>query len=137
MAEALARLDHGDVLEAVSAGSRPAGGLHPLAVQVMTELGADMTQARSKSADEFRDARFDAVVTVCDSAARDCPSWPNAARLEHWGIEDPSYEPEEQERYRRFLETRDELRGRIRGLVESLRESEAGASSAKSRSVEG
>jgi arsenate reductase (thioredoxin) len=120
MAEALARLDHGDLLDAVSAGSRPAFGVHSLAVAVMAELGFDIAGARSKSAAEFQDTDFDAVVTVCDSAAADCPIWPNAKRLEHWSIEDPSFEPDPVRRYDRFVQTRDDLRKRIDALVESL-----------------
>jgi arsenate reductase (thioredoxin) len=120
MAEALARLDHGDFLDAVSAGSRPAFGVHSLAVAVMAELGFDIAGARSKSAAEFQDTDFDAVVTVCDSAAADCPIWPNAKRLEHWSIEDPSFEPDPVRRYDRFVQTRDDLRKRIDALVESL-----------------
>jgi arsenate reductase (thioredoxin) len=119
MAEALARLDHGDAWDVVSAGSRPVLDVHSMAVRVMAELGADMSAARTKSADEFRDRAFDVVVTVCDSAARDCPTWPNARRIEHWSIEDPTYAPQE-ERHRRFAETRDDLRRRIRRLAEEL-----------------
>jgi arsenate reductase len=120
IAEALARLDHGGEIEAVSAGSRPAFGVHSLAVAVIAELGPDISGARSKSAAEFRDVDFDAVVTVCDSAAADCPTWPNAKRLEHWSIEDPSLEPDPVRRYVRFVETRDDLRRRIDSLVEDL-----------------
>lgn len=122
MAEALARLDHDDVLDAVSAGSRPATGVHSLAARVIAELGPDISDARSKSAEEFSTTDFDVVVTVCDSAALDCPIWPNAKRIEHWSIEDPSFEPDPLERYQRFLETRDDLRRRIDALVESLSE---------------
>ena len=124
MAEALARLDHGDVLDPVSAGSRPAFGVHSLAVDVIAELGADISGARSKSADEFHDTDFDVVVTVCDSAAQDCPIWPNAKRLEHWSIEDPSFEPDPIARHQRFVETRDDLRKRIDLLVNELTETE-------------
>src|SRR5713101_7797435 len=120
MAEALARLDHGDVLEAVSAGSRPAFGVHSLAVDVMAELGSEIAGARSKSAEEFSETPFDVVVTVCDSAAQDCPSWPNAKRLEHWSIEDPSFERDPDVRYERFRQTRDDLRRRIDTLVAEL-----------------
>ena len=120
LAEALARLDHGDVVEAVSAGSRPAFGVHSLAVDVMAELGSDIAGARSKPAEEFSETAFDAVVTVCDSAAQDCPSWPNAKRLEHWSIEDPSFERDPEVRRERFRQTRDDLRKRIDELVESL-----------------
>jgi arsenate reductase len=120
MAEALARLDHGDLLDPVSAGSRPAFGVHSLAVDVIAELGADISGARSKSADEFLDMEFDVVVTVCDSAAQDCPIWPNAKRIEHWSIEDPSFERDPALRHQRFVETRDDLRRRIDLLVSEL-----------------
>lgn len=123
MAEALARLDWSDRLEPVSAGSRPTGWVHPLAIRAMEDLAFPMDQASSKPAEDFREEVFDVVVTVCDSAAQDCPTWPNARRIEHWSIEDPSFDPNGAEaRYRRFIETRDDLRRRIRGLVESLGE---------------
>ncbi len=121
MAEAIARLDYGEVLDVVSAGSRPAGEVHSMAIRVMSELGADMSGATSKWAGEFVEERFDAVVTVCDSAARDCPAWPGAERIEHWSIEDPSFAPEE-ERHRRFEQTRDDLRRRIAELVKQVME---------------
>jgi len=80
-----------------------------------------MDAARSKSADEFRDTRFDVVVTVCDSAAKDCPMWPNADKVIHWSIEDPSFGPDDPStRFERFLETRDDLRRRIGELAESF-----------------
>ncbi len=120
MAEALARLDHPDSVEAFSAGSRPAGGVHPNAVAAMAELGSDIRDARSKPASEFEQESFDAVVTVCDSAALDCPAWPHASRIEHWSIEDPSFEPDPVRRLERFGETRDELRSRIEALVSEL-----------------
>jgi arsenate reductase len=120
MAEALARLDHGESVEVVSAGSHPAGMVHPGAIRAIGELGPDISGARSKSADEFRDTDFDVVVTVCDSAALDCPIWPNAKRLEHWSIEDPSFERDPVLRHVKFVETRDDLRRRIDDLVMSL-----------------
>lgn len=120
MAEALARLDWGHALEPVSAGSRPTGWVHPLAIRVMEELGFSMEYASSKPADEFREVEFDVVVTVCDCAAQDCPTWPNARRIEHWSIEDPSFGSDPSTRYDRFLATRDDLRDRIRQLMEEL-----------------
>ncbi|HEY8712761.1 MAG TPA: arsenate reductase ArsC [Thermoanaerobaculia bacterium] len=121
MAEALANAFHGDVMEAVSAGSRPAGWVHPLAVKAMADLGVDIHDAQSKGADPFIDQPFDVVVTVCDSAAKDCPNWPNAKRIEHWPIVDPSYGPDDPAtRYDRFIATRDELAQRIDKLAESL-----------------
>lgn len=125
MAEALARLDHGDRIAAASAGSHPAGMVHPDAVRAIATLGPDISGARSKSADEFRDTDFDVVVTVCDSAAQDCPLWPSAKRIEHWSIEDPSFERDPVLRQVKFVETRDNLRRRIDELVMSLTEDSA------------
>ena len=124
MAEALARLDYGDLLDPVSAGSRPAGFVHPLAVHAIEELGVRMDHARSKSAEEFLEEPFDLVVTVCDSAAADCPTWPKARHLVHWSVEDPSFvRGSDEERTEAFRATRDELRRRIDSLMEALRRS--------------
>ena len=81
MAEGLARAFHGDVLDVVSAGSRPAGWVHPLAIRAMAEIGVDISDQESKPAELFLDQPFDVVVTVCDSAAKDCPRWPGAKRI--------------------------------------------------------
>jgi arsenate reductase len=124
MAEALARIDYGDLIEPVSAGSRPARFVHHLAIDAIEELGFDMDDAHSKSADEFMQEPFDLVVTVCDSAAADCPTWPAAKHLVHWSIEDPSFAPgDEAARLAAFRATRDDLRRRIDGLMEALRRS--------------
>ncbi|MFL6245559.1 MAG: arsenate reductase ArsC [Thermoanaerobaculia bacterium] len=121
MAEGLARADHGDILDVVSAGSRPAGWVHPLAIRALADVGIDATGQTSKSAEPFINQPFDIVVTVCDSAAQDCPVWPNAKRIEHWPIEDPSYGPDDPAtRPDRFAATRDELRRRIDELVKTL-----------------
>ena len=115
MAEGLARAFHDDKIEVVSAGSRPAGFVHPNAIRALAEIGIDIADAQSKAADDFIDQPFDVVVTVCDSAARDCPSWPGAKRIEHWSIEDPSWSG-----FDAFVETRDDLEQRIESLVETL-----------------
>jgi arsenate reductase len=121
MAEGLARAFHGDELEVVSAGSRPAGWVHPLAIRALAEIGIDASDQTSKSAEPFLDQPFDVVVTVCDKAAKDCPTWPNAQRIEHWPVVDPSYGPDDPAtRYDRFVETRNELQGRIEELVKTL-----------------
>jgi arsenate reductase len=118
MAEAIARGFHIEVIDAVSAGSRPSGWVHPLAVQAMAEVGVSMDYAKSKSAEQFRNEPFDVVVTLCDSAAQECPTWPGAKRVEHWSIEDPSFGVDDPvTRPNRFAETRDELMQRIERLV--------------------
>ena len=121
MAEGLARAFHGDKFDVVSAGSRPAGWVHPLAIRALAEIGIDARDQTSKSAAEFIDDDFDIVVTVCDSAAQDCPSWPGAKRIEHWPIVDPSWGPDDPAtRFDRFVETRNELQQRIDDLVATL-----------------
>jgi arsenate reductase len=120
MAEGLANGFHGDVVDAVSAGSRPAGWVHPSAIQVMALIGIDVSSATSKGAEQFLGQAFDVVVTVCDFAAKDCPSWPNARRVEHWPIEDPSWG--EADTLERFIATRDELAKRIDGLVAEMQQ---------------
>lgn len=121
MAEGLARAFHGDLLDVVSAGSRPAGWVHPLAIKALAEVGIDAQDHTSKSADQFVNEPFDVVVTVCDSAAQDCPTWPGAKRIEHWPIKDPSWGPDDPAtRFDRFVATRDELERRIDELVATL-----------------
>jgi len=115
MAEGLAKAFHGDELDVVSAGSRPAGWVHPYAIRALQVIGIDASKAESKGADQFLHQEFDVVVTVCDSAAQDCPSWPGAKRIEHWPIEDPSWMG-----FNAFEETRDDLKRRIEELVQSL-----------------
>ncbi len=124
MAEALARIDYGDVVEPVSAGSRPAGFVHELAVLAIAELGVSIEEAESKPAEDYSAEKLDLVVTVCDSAAADCPTWPGARHIVNWSIADPSFvRGTESERLDAFRTTRDELRRRIDGLIEALRRS--------------
>ena len=115
MAEGLARAYHDEKIDVVSAGSRPTGFVHPNAVRALAEIGIDIHDAQSKSAEEFLSEPFDVVVTVCDSAAADCPNWPGAKRIEHWPIEDPSWSG-----YKAFVRTRDDLARRIEKLVDTL-----------------
>jgi arsenate reductase len=115
MAEGLARAFHGDQYDVVSAGSRAAGWVHPNAVQALAEIGIDIRDATSKSAEPFIEEPFDIVITVCDSAAADCPTWPAAKRIEHWPIEDPTWG--EGSVAERFAKTRDELKRRIDELL--------------------
>lgn len=90
IAEGLINRDIGDSWQAFSAGTRPAGFVHPVAIQVMAEVGIDISGQRSKSTDEFREAHVDLVITVCDSAAEDCPVWLGAGQRVHLGFADPA-----------------------------------------------
>ncbi len=76
---------------AVSAGARPAGAVHPLALWVLREhYGIEASGARSKSWDEFKGVEFDLVITVCDHARESCPVWPGRPVLAHWSSPDPA-----------------------------------------------
>lgn len=89
MAEALVNARLSDRCEAFSAGSRPAGFVHPLALQALSELGIDH-HGRSKSMDEFLGQSFDVVVTLCDQADDECPVWLGKGRILHKPFPDPA-----------------------------------------------
>ncbi len=117
MAEGLLRHLADDHFEAASAGTHPAG-LHPLAIEVMRELGIDISSHRSKKADEFAGQPFDYVVTVCDPAREACPLFPGAGRMLHWSFDDPAAaEGSREERLAVFRRVRDEITAQIRRFV--------------------
>jgi arsenate reductase len=89
MAEAIVNARLGDKWQAVSAGTKPAGYVHPKALAALREIGIQH-EGRSKSADEFRNTDFDLVVTVCDSAAEECPVWLGKGKREHHSLPDPA-----------------------------------------------
>jgi len=90
MAEAIVNARAGDRWRASSAGTRPAGFVHPLALRALLEVGIIAAGLRSKPVDEFRDAELDIVVTVCDQASEECPLWLGKGRKLHRGFPDPS-----------------------------------------------
>jgi arsenate reductase len=111
MAEGLVNHHLGDRLKAYSAGTQPAGYVHPLAVRVMDELGIDISQHRSKPADAFYGLSFDEVITVCDDAAENCPVWLGDGRKEHISFQDPAQATgSHAERLAEFRRVRDEIR---------------------------
>ena len=89
MAEGLLNALFGDRFEAFSAGTEPTA-VHPMAVKAMAELGIDISRARSKSADEFRERELDYVVTVCDRAHQSCPFFAGGKHKLHKGFGDPA-----------------------------------------------
>jgi arsenate reductase len=114
MAEGLVNHFLADRWEAHSAGTEPSGYVHPLAVRAMAELGIDIDGQRSKSTDEFRDATFDMVITVCDDAAQNCPIWLGQGRRMHIGFPDPAAATgSEEEQLEVFRQVRDGLRQRV------------------------
>ena len=121
MAEGLLRACSGDRYAVFSAGTHPRG-VHPLAIQVMREIGVDISEAaghRAKPLDEFvGQPPMDLVVTVCDDAAEECPFFPGARRQEHWGFPDPSaITGSETERLAAFRSVRDGIAARITTFV--------------------
>jgi arsenate reductase len=89
MAEAIINQKYGDNWKAVSAGTQPTGYVHPIAIQVLTEVGIQH-QGRSKHVDEFRQTHFDLIITVCDNAVETCPVWLGPESLIHLGFPDPA-----------------------------------------------
>lgn len=90
MAQGLVDRFLGDGWQAFSAGTKPSGYVHPLAIEAMAELDIDISRQRSKSVDEFRDIELDIVITVCGGAAEDCPIWLGASEVHHIGYPDPA-----------------------------------------------
>ena len=89
MAEAIVNAKLGEEWQAFSAGTKPAGYVHPKALAVLAEIGIHH-QGRSKTVDEFRQEAFDLVITVCDSAAEECPVWLGKGKRLHKGFPDPA-----------------------------------------------
>lgn len=121
MAEGFLRARGGDRYAVFSAGTHPRS-VHPLAIQVMREIGIDISEAagyRAKSLDEFiGQPPMDLVVTVCDEAAEECPFFPGARRQEHWGFPDPSAATgSENERLAAFRSVRDAIATSITAFI--------------------
>jgi arsenate reductase len=110
MAEALLRRSAGDVLRVESAGSKPSGYVHPLAIKAIEEVGLDLSNGRSKSLDEFLDQDVETVITVCGNADQACPIFPGQVRRYHWPFFDPAdAEGSEEEQREVFRQVRDEI----------------------------
>lgn len=119
MAEGMVNHFLGNTWQAVSAGTEPSGYVHPMAIQVMSELGIDLSEHESKEAVRFRDRAFDLVITVCDDAAENCPVWLGRGRKEHIGFEDPALATgTKAERLAVFCRVRDEIRQQILAFLE-------------------
>jgi len=119
MAEGLVKSFLGDTWEAFSAGTRPAEHVHPFAIRAMAELGIDISTHRTKSVDEFGQAQFDVVITLCDEAARNCPAWLGQGHVTHMGFPDPAMaEGRAEERLQAFREVRDAIRQQVLAYLE-------------------
>lgn len=119
MAEGLFRRALGDRFEVYSAGTRPTS-VRPEAIDVMQEIGIDISGHRSKSVDEFLGQPFRYVITVCDNANESCPVFPGRVERIHWSFQDPAEaQGAPEERRAVFRRVRDQIADRIRTFAQS------------------
>ena len=111
LAEGILRAAVGEAAEVASAGSDPAGYLHPMAVEVMKEIEIDISAHTSKHLDEFLQREVHTVITVCGNADQACPIFPGQAEKHHWPFDDPAKATGSEEEIRAvFRRVRDEIR---------------------------
>jgi len=115
LAEYLLRAKGVGRFETFSAGALPTGRVNPLAVWVLkAKYLLDASAARSKSWDEYKNVKFDFVVTVCDNARESCPVWPGQPVVAHWGSPDPAaVEGTEEQKQRAFVDVTSQIARRI------------------------
>lgn len=117
MAEGFLRALGGERFEAFSAGTM-ATQVRPEAIQVMSEIGIDISAQESKSLEQYLGERFSWVITVCDRARETCPVFPGAEQAGHWQFDDPAdVEGTAEERLAVFRRVRDEIRDRMRIFI--------------------
>ena len=111
LAEGVLRAVAGDFLKVASAGSKPAGYVHPLARRVMQEIGIDISTHRSKSMNEFLAQKVETVITVCGHADQACPVFPGQVNRHHWPFDGPAHATgTDEEQLAVFRRVRDEIR---------------------------
>ena len=124
MAEGILREAAGDLLNVQSAGSKPAGYVHPIAIEVMREIGIDISAHTSKHMNDFLEAKVDTVITVCGNADQACPMFPGQVNSYHWGFDDPAHAKGTDEEIRNeFRRVRDQIRLVFGAYAAGLRES--------------
>ncbi len=122
MAEGWLRHLAGDEMESLSAGADPAGYVHPLAIEVMKEVGVDISSHTSKSIQDFIPNPPNVIVSVCDSAAENCPIFPGAVNKVAWPFDDPAHaEGTDEEKLNFFRRVRDEIKDKITSGMDDLR----------------
>lgn len=112
-------------LEVYSAGTEPADEVHPRAIEVMDELGIDISREAPKSVDNFVDESFDYVITVCDKAKENCPVFTGEVKEHlHFSFEDPTQVTgTEEEVLAAFRKVRDEIRDRFGDFFTNISDS--------------
>jgi arsenate reductase len=110
IAEGILRAAVGDTLRVASAGSKPSGYVHPLAIRALAEIGIDISAHRSKHLSEFLGEKVETVITVCGNADQVCPMFPGQVNRHHWGFDDPAHATgTEEEQLAVFRRVRDEI----------------------------
>ena len=123
LAEGLLRAAAGDLFEVASAGSKPAGYIHPLAIDVMKEIGIDISGHRSKHLSEFLDQNVETVITVCGNADQVCPIFPGQVNRHHWPFDDPAHATgTEEEKLAVFRRVRNEIRRTFTAYADGRRD---------------
>ena len=123
LAEGLLRAAAGDLFEVASAGSKPAGYVHPLAIQVMKEIGIDISSHHSKHLNEFLDQNVETVITVCGNADQACPVFPGQVNRHHWPFDDPAHGTgTEEEKLAVFRRVRNEIRRTFTAYADGRRD---------------
>ncbi len=123
MAEGILRAVAGDMIDVFSAGSKPAGYVHPLSIKVLAEIGIDISKHTSKHMNEFLTRDITTVVTVCGNADQLCPTYPGQLNRHHWGFEDPAHaKGTEEEVLNEFRRVRDQIRLVFGAYAAGLRE---------------
>jgi arsenate reductase len=110
LAEGILKRALGDGFRVESAGSKPAGYVHPLAIQALAEIGIDISAHQSKHMDRFLDDEVETVITVCGNADQACPMFPGQVNRHHWPFDDPAHASgTEAEQFAVFRRVRDEI----------------------------
>lgn len=123
MAEGFLREAAGDLFEVGSAGTKPAGSVHPQAIKVMGEVGIDISAQKSEGLDGYLEAGIDTLITVCEEADAACPALAEQVRRYHWRFDDPAaFTGADEAVTARFREVRDEIRRTFGAYVEGYRE---------------
>ena len=122
MAEGILRAAAGETVAVASAGSAPAGYVHPLAIEVLKEIDIDISGHTSKHLDEFLAQDVHTVITVCGNADQACPVFPGQAVKYHWPFDDPAQATgTEAEQLAVFRRVRDEIRAKFEAYADTLR----------------
>lgn len=123
MAEGILRAAAGELIEVHSAGSKPAGYVHPKAIQVLNEIGIDLSAHTSKHMNDFLNRNITTVITVCGHADQACPTYPGQVNRRHWGFDDPAHATgTEEEILLQFRRVRDEIKLVFEAYAAGLKE---------------